>query len=39
MGFSQDSSGHLRKINATQQAVEEAIAELKWIDVGAEAQA
>ena len=27
------------KISATQQAIEEAMAELKWIDVGAEAQA
>ena len=27
------------KIGATQQAIEEATAELKWIDVGAEAQA
>ena len=28
-----------QKIGATQQAIEEAMAELKWIDVGAEAQA
>ena len=27
------------QINATKQAVEEAMAELKWTDVGAEAQA
>ena len=27
------------KIGATQQAIEEAMAEFKWIDVGAEAQA